>query len=65
MPYDFENSGGTNMACSSARCEEYLAIDLANLRRQGILSSGLPAFSVLFGSTVTTGTLRKRKLAWV
>ena len=53
------------MACSSARCEEYLAIDLANVRRQGILSSGLPAYSVLFGSTVTTGTLTKHKLAWV
>jgi hypothetical protein len=31
------------MACSSAKCEEYLAIDLAHLRRQGILRSGLPA----------------------
>ncbi len=25
------------MACSSAKCEEYLAIDLAHLRRQGLL----------------------------
>jgi hypothetical protein len=31
------------MACSSAKCEEYLAIDLAYLKRQGILRSGLPA----------------------
>ena len=41
FPYDFENTGGTNMASSNARCEDYLAIDLAHLRRQGILSSGL------------------------
>jgi len=31
------------MACSSAKCEECLAIDLAHLKRQGILRSGLPA----------------------
>jgi hypothetical protein len=43
LPYDFENTGGTKMACSSAKCEEYLAIDLAHLRRQGLLRSGLPA----------------------
>jgi hypothetical protein len=31
------------MGFRNARCEDYLAIDLAHLMRQGILRSGLPA----------------------
>jgi len=31
------------MACSSARCEDHLAIDLAHLRRQGLLRPWHPA----------------------
>jgi len=31
------------MACSSAKCEEYLAIDLAHLRRHGLLRPWHPA----------------------